>query len=80
MTDSAKGRNKSLSRKRAAAGRSGGLATLAKYGAAHMSAIGARGAKVFHSRYRLTPVGTSQFAIINRETNEVKAFLDGMPF
>jgi len=70
----------SLSRKRAEAGRRGGLATLAKYGAAHMKVIGAKGAKVFHSRYRLDPVGTSQFAIVNRETNEVKAFLNGMSF
>lgn len=69
-----------LSKKRAAAGRRGGHATVAKYGAAHMRTIGAQGAKVFHSRYRLTPVGTSQFAIVNRETNEVKAFLNGLPF
>lgn len=75
-----RGLKESLSRKRAAAGRRGGCVTVARYGVEHMQKIGAKGAKVFHSRYRLTPVGTSQFAVVHRETGEVKSFLDGMPF
>lgn len=80
MQNDVRDSKESLSRKRASAGRRGGLATFAKYGVGHMKVIGAKGAKVFYSRYRLTPVGTSQFAIVCRETNEVKAFLNGMSF
>jgi hypothetical protein len=69
-----------MQQKKAAAGRAGGLRTLEKYGVEHFKKIGAIGAKVFHRRYRLTPVGLDNFAIVNRETNEVKAFLNGVPF
>jgi len=69
-----------LSKQRSDAGRRGGMRTLEKYGADHFRRIGAIGAKVFHRRYRLTPVGLDNFAIVNRETNEVKAFLNGVPF
>jgi hypothetical protein len=69
-----------MQQKKQDAGRKGGLATLAKHGVAHFKKIGAIGAKVFHRRYRLTPVGLDNFAIVNRETNEVKAFLNGVPF
>lgn len=70
----------SLSRKRREAGRRGGLATHARHGSEHMRAIGAKGAKVFHSRYRLEPVNLNDFAIIHRDTGEVKAYLSGLPF
>jgi hypothetical protein len=69
-----------LSKKRSDAGRRGGLVTLARHGVHHFRVIGVKGAKVFHLRYRLTPVGQDDFAIVNRKTNEVKAFLSGMPF
>ncbi|NOH00622.1 MAG: hypothetical protein HND47_00930 [Chloroflexi bacterium] len=69
-----------LQEKKREAGRLGGLATVKKHGVDHMRSIGVKGAHVFHSRYRLTPVGTSQFVIVHRETGEVKNFLDGSVF
>lgn len=80
MTKDVRDLHESLSRKRAAAGRRGGLSTVAKYGAEHMRAIGRAGARVFWERYRFSPVGTFQFAVVRRETNQVVAFLDGRPF
>lgn len=80
MTKDVRDLHESLSRKRAAAGRRGGLSTVAKYGAEHMRAIGRAGARVFWERYRFSPVGTSQFAVVHRESNQVVAFLDGRPF
>lgn len=80
MTKGVRDLHESLSRKRAAAGRRGGLSTVAKYGAEHMRAIGRAGARVFWERYRFSPVGTSQFAVVHRESNQVVAFLDGRPF
>ena len=59
------------------AGQKGGLATLARHGPEYMRKIGKRGAASFWKRYSLRPVGTSQFAITNRETNEVIAFTSG---
>ena len=59
------------------AGKKGGLATLARYGPEHMRAIGKRGAAVFWNRYSLKPAGTSQFAIVKRDTSEVIAFTSG---
>jgi hypothetical protein len=71
---------KTLRQKRAAAGRLGGLATLRKYGREHFRKIGARGALITWLTYSLHPVGTSRFAMVNRETGEIKAMLDGLPF
>jgi general stress protein YciG len=59
------------------AGRKGGLATFARHGPDHMRTIGKRGAATFWKRYSLKPAGTSQFAIVNRGTNEVIAFTPG---
>lgn len=69
-----------LSKKRSEAGRRGGLRTLAVHGHGHFKAIGRKGALVFHRRYKLEPVDQNNFAIVNRVTNEVKAFLNGVPF
>lgn len=69
-----------LSKKRSEAGRRGGRSTLEKHGVEHFKKIGAKGAQVFHRRYRLAPIGQDNFAIVNRETNVVKAFLNGLPF
>jgi hypothetical protein len=66
--------------KKAKAGRKGGQKTFELYGTDHMKKIGANGAATTWKRYGLKPVGTSQFAMVNRETNEVKAFLTGLPF
>jgi hypothetical protein len=56
------------------------MRTLERYGVQHFKRIGSKGAKVFHSRYKLTPVGISDFAVVNRLTGEVRAFISGMPF
>jgi hypothetical protein len=69
-----------LSRKRAAAGRRGGLATLAKHGLEHFREIGKKGARAFWLKYELLPVGLSQFAIVRRDSCEIVAYLDGKPF
>jgi hypothetical protein len=52
------------------AGRAGGLATYAKHGAQHMSAIGKRGARVFWQRYHLVPCDLADFAIVERATGK----------
>jgi len=62
------------------AGRLGGLATLARHGSDHFRKIGKKGAAVFWQRYHLAPAGTSGWAIVNRQTNEVKATLGSLPF
>ncbi len=72
--------NESLSRKRAEAGRRGGISTVARHGVEHMQKIGRAGARVFHDRYQLTPVGLAQFAVVHRMTGETVAFLDGRSF
>lgn len=59
------------------AGRAGGAATLARHGKEHFRRAGRAGARVFHARYRLVPVDLNDFAIVNRETGEVKARLGG---
>jgi hypothetical protein len=59
------------------AGRLGGKTTLKKYGVEHFRKIGAKGAKVFHLRYRLEPVRMNDFAIVHRVTGEVKGFING---
>lgn len=61
-------------------GRKGGQQTLRRHGKQHFKKIGAQGAKVTWTRYGLKPVGTSQFAMVHRETGEIKAFLAGVPF
>jgi hypothetical protein len=71
---------KELSRKRSAAGRAGGLTTVRRYGNLYMRAIGRRGARVFHARYKFVAVFENDFAIVDRETNLTKAFLSGLPF
>lgn len=57
-------------------GRAGGLALVAKYGREHMQRIGKRGAAVTWKRYSLSPVGMSNYALVSRETGEVKAVLN----
>lgn len=58
-------------------GRRGGKATVAKHGREHMRRIGRRGAETFWKRYTLRPTGTSDFAIVDRETDKVIAFTSG---
>jgi general stress protein YciG len=61
-----------LSEKRRQAGRNGGLTTFYRYGSEHMSEIGRKGAEATWSRYNLAPIGTSQWAIVNKQTGEIK--------
>lgn len=71
---------KELSRKRREAGSRGGKATLARHGVDHFVKIGQKGARVFWERYRFSPVGLNQFAIVRRRDSVVVAFLDGALF
>jgi hypothetical protein len=71
---------KTLSQKRAAAGRRGGQSTLQKYGNDHFRKIGARGALITWLTYGLKPVGTGGYAMVNRETGKIKAVLNELPF
>jgi hypothetical protein len=59
------------------AGALGGRSTLARHGHQHFSAIGKRGAAELHRRYRMDPVGISDFALVDRKTGEVKALISG---
>lgn len=55
------------------AGSKGGRVTVTRYGRDHMQKIGRRGAVVTWTRYRLTPWKQSQYAMVDRKTNEIKA-------
>lgn len=61
------------------AGSKGGAATVAKYGSAYMAEIGARGARVTWTKYHLAPIGQSGWAMVDRATNLVKAFINYIP-
>lgn len=55
------------------AGRLGGLATITRYGREHMAEIGRRGAAVLWRRYRLLPYELSRYALVDRESGEIRA-------
>jgi len=55
----------------------GGLATVQKHGPQHMSKIGRRGVEVTHERYHLAPVRLNDFALVDRKTGKIKAYLSG---
>lgn len=64
---------------KAQAGRLGQAALRRKLGADyadHMRNIGKRGAKAFWSKYRLIPIGTSQFAIVCRVTGKFINYIE----
>lgn len=50
------------------AGQKGGEATVKKYGKAYMKNLASSGARAMHKKYKLVKLGTSDFAIVNRET------------
>ena len=50
------------------AGSKGGRTTAKKYGRGYMQALARKGAEAMHRKYRLVKLGTSDFAIVNRET------------
>ncbi len=62
---------------KAQAGALGGKSTLARYGHTHFATIGRRGAAVTWQRYHLAPVGLNDFAMVDRNTGEVKALING---
>lgn len=53
---------------RTESGSLGGRATVKKYGKAYMQHLARRGAMAFHNKYKLEPLGTSDFAIVYRDT------------
>lgn len=53
---------------KAQAGQKGGKATLKKYGRDYMKNLAKLGAAAFHKKYKLSKLGTSDFAIVDRET------------
>jgi hypothetical protein len=61
------------------AGQIGGRSTVAKHGRQHMQQIGKRGAAVTWTRYHLSPIGQSGWAMVNRESGEVKTFINYIP-
>ena len=61
------------------AGQIGGRATFEKHGTEHMRQIGKNGAAVTWTRYHLAPVGQSGWAMVNRQTNQVKCFINYIP-
>jgi hypothetical protein len=44
-----------------------------------MQQIGKRGAAATWSRYHLSPIGQSGWAMVNNQTNEVKTFINYIP-
>lgn len=66
-----------LSDKRREAGSRGGKKTVKRYGKRYMKRLGKWGAHVMHATYRLQPVDRNDFALVHRETGEVKAYLSG---
>jgi hypothetical protein len=61
------------------AGSKGGRATVERHGPGHMSKIGKAGAAVTWQRYHLSPVGQSGWAMVDRQTNQVKTFVNYIP-
>jgi hypothetical protein len=68
-----------LNEKRAAAGRKGGKRTAKRYGKRYMRRLGRWGAHRMHSTYSLTPVDLNDFALVHKETGQIKAYLSGRP-
>ena len=71
--------NLSLSEKRTIAGSWGGKQTAKLYGKRYMRKLAKYAAHRLHSIYRLEPVLLNDFALVNRQTNQVKALLSGRP-
>jgi hypothetical protein len=68
-----------LSQIRAAAGSKGGKKTLKRYGKRYMKKLARWGGHALHRTYRMVPVDQNDFAFVNRETGQVKAFQSGKP-
>ena len=57
-------------------GTAGGKAVVQKYGVDYMRSIGRKGAIAFWTKYKLVPVYTRRFAIVNRETGKIIGYRD----
>lgn len=68
-----------VNQQKAAAGSKGGKTTVKRYGKRYMRRLAKWAAHRMHSTYRMVPVGTNNFAYVNRETGEVKAYQFGKP-
>jgi hypothetical protein len=68
-----------LSAKRAAAGRKGGITTRERHGTKHFSAAGKKGAAATWGKYHLAPIGQSGWAMVDRKTSKVKTFVNFIP-
>ena len=70
---------RAVDQKKAAAGHKGGKRTVKKYGKRYMRRLGAWGGHRTRSTYQLVPVDQNDFAMVHRETGQVKAYLSGKP-
>ena len=61
------------------AGQIGGRATVERHGRTHMQQIGRKGAAATWARYHLAPIGQSGWAMVDRQTNQVKTFVNFIP-
>jgi hypothetical protein len=61
------------------AGSKGGQETVKRHGTQHMSKIGKRGAASTWQRYHLSPIGQSGWAMVDRETGNVKTLVNYIP-
>ena len=68
-----------VSQRHVDAGRKGGKRTVKRYGKRYMRRLGKWGAHVMHSTYHLVPADLNDFALVHRETGQVKAYLSGKP-
>jgi len=57
------------------AGSKGGRETVRKYGREYMQQIGKAGARATWTRYSLKPISTGGYAMVNRQTNTIKAVI-----
>lgn len=68
-----------LHQKRAIAGSKGGKRTVKRYGKRYMKRLAKWAAHCMHSLYDLEPVLLNDFALVHKETRQVKALLSGKP-
>ena len=57
----------------------GGKALFQKYGSNHMRQIGKSGQAKFRKLYQWKPAGTSGWALVRRDNNQVVAFVGSRP-
>ena len=60
-----------------AIGSKGGKATVEKYGREYMKELAKRGAAALWKKYRKVPIRQAEYALVNRETNEIVRILNG---